>query len=84
MKYKRNKKILNRIYQNAVKAFEKNEDLINEQLLDLSHDEVRFFLWLRAVRYLPFLGFGGDFNYWNETGSGDSKQKHLLTVLRGA
>ncbi|MCL2820949.1 MAG: NACHT domain-containing protein [Oscillospiraceae bacterium] len=57
------------------------DERVRKYLADFSHKDVRFFVWLCAVRTLPFLGTNGDFDYWKHTKKGDKRQKHLLAVL---
>lgn len=51
---------------------------VEKELEGLSKDQQIAFAWRCAVRILPFLGKGGDFDFWEET----VKQKHLFSVLR--
>ncbi|MDR3001992.1 MAG: hypothetical protein LBU89_12100 [Fibromonadaceae bacterium] len=48
---------------NTVKKF---REQILENTIGLTRDQVVFFVWLCAVRSLPFIGAFGNFNFWRE------------------
>jgi len=55
---------------------------IEKRLSAFSHEDIRLFAWLCAVRALPFLGAAKSFDYWKNTENGDKRQTHLFTVLK--
>lgn len=57
-----------------VEAFEKR---IGQYLKKLREEQVLYFAWHCAVRALPFLSMGGNFNYWEK----QERQQFLYTIF---
>ena len=51
---------------------------IEDELKKMSKEEVVFFAWLCAIRALPFLGAGRQFDFWEEK----DRKKYLYAIFR--
>jgi len=59
------------------------KEQVQSKLMNLRCKDRLFFVWLCAVRALPFLGVAGNFKYWEGHDDGvDQKQRHLFSVLK--
>lgn len=54
---------------------------LKDSLSNLSPKKVCFFAWLCAVRALPFLAIGGNFDFWKNVKGQDDRQRQLFAML---
>ena len=50
---------------------------IEQELKNLTKEQVIHFAWLCAVRALPFIGSKGSFDYWKK----NDRQRHLYSIF---
>jgi len=62
--------------------WESFEKQIRKELVNMSREQLVQFAWLSAVRALPFIGAGGNFDYWNNQDEEGEKQYFLYIIFR--